>query len=126
MPWNFDNERPIYMQIMEKIKILIISENYKPGEKLPSVRDLASEASVNPNTMQKALQELEKEQLVYSQRTTGRFITENIQIIKKVRDSIAEENINNFFNSMESIGLNKKEAVDLALKSVKKGEDNGN
>lgn len=126
MPWNFDNERPIYMQIMEKIKILIISGNYKPGKKLPSVRDLASEASVNPNTMQKALQELEKEQLVYSQRTTGRFITENIQIIKKVRDSIAEENINNFFNSMESIGLNKKEAVELALKSVKKGEDNGN
>ena len=76
MPWNLDNDRPIYMQLMERIQQDIISGAYQPGDKLPSVRDLAVEAAVNPNTMQKALSELERCGLVYSQRTSGRFITD--------------------------------------------------
>ena len=77
MPWDLDNERPIYLQLMERIQQDIVSGVYKPGEKIPSVRDLALDAAVNPNTMQKALSELERSGLVYSQRTSGRFITED-------------------------------------------------
>ncbi len=83
MPWNLNSDRPIFMQIIEIIQLDIISGRYAPGEKLPSVRDLASEAAVNPNTMQKALSELERSGLVYSQRTSGRFITEDTKMIEK-------------------------------------------
>ena len=70
MPWELDNDRPIYLQLMERIQQDIVSGIYKPGDRLPSVRDLAVEAAVNPNTMQKALSELERSGLVYSQRTS--------------------------------------------------------
>ena len=73
MPWELDNDRPIYLQLMERIQQDIVSGIYKPGDRLPSVRDLAVEAAVNPNTMQKALSELERSGLVYSQRTSGRY-----------------------------------------------------
>ena len=75
MAWALINDRPIYLQLMERIQTDIVSGKYKPGEKLPSVRELALDAAVNPNTMQKALSELERIGLVYSQRTSGRFIT---------------------------------------------------
>ena len=84
MPWNLDSDRPIFIQIIERIQVDIISGLYKPGDKLPSVRELAQEASVNPNTMQKALSELERTGLVYSQRTSGRFITEDTAMINKI------------------------------------------
>ena len=87
MPWNLDNDRPIYLQLMERIQHDIISGVYQPGDKLPSVRDLAVEAAVNPNTMQKALSELERCGLVYSQRTSGRFITDDTAMIKKCAQS---------------------------------------
>lgn len=83
MPWDLDNDRPIYLQLMERIQHDIISGVYRPGDKIPSVRDLALEAAVNPNTMQKALSELERSGLVYSQRTSGRFITEDEKMLKK-------------------------------------------
>ena len=85
MPWELDNDRPIYLQLMERIQRDIISGVYKPGDKLPSVRDLAVEAAVNPNTMQKALSELERSGLVYAQRTSGRFITEDEAMLKKMK-----------------------------------------
>ena len=75
MSWNLDSSRPIYAQIIEKVSLDIVSGKYQPGDKLPSVRDLAAQAGVNPNTMQKALSELERENLVHSARTSGRFIT---------------------------------------------------
>ena len=77
MPWNLDSSRPIYTQLVERIQLDILAGKYQPGARLPSVRDLASEAGVNPNTMQKALAELERENLVHSARTSGRFITED-------------------------------------------------
>lgn len=77
MAWELDSDRPIFIQIVERIQMEIISGKYSPGDKLPSVRDLAAVAAVNPNTMQKALTELERTGLVYSQRTSGRFITED-------------------------------------------------
>ena len=81
MAWELDSDRPIFIQIVERIQMEIISGKYSPGDKLPSVRDLAAVAAVNPNTMQKALTELERTGLVYSQRTSGRFITEDAKMI---------------------------------------------
>ena len=83
MAWELDSDRPIFIQIVERIQMEIISGKYSPGDKLPSVRDLAAVAAVNPNTMQKALTELERTGLVYSQRTSGRFITEDAKMIEK-------------------------------------------
>ena len=89
MPWELDNDRPIYLQLMERIQQDIVSGIYKPGDRLPSVRDLAVEAAVNPNTMQKALSELERSGLVYSQRTSGRFITEDTRLLDEMKTSLA-------------------------------------
>ena len=113
MSWNFNDDRPIYIQLIEQIKLRIISGVYKTGEKLPSVRDMASDASVNPNTMQKALAELERTGLVFSQRTSGRFITEDSNMIKDIRNSLAKEQIEKFLYSMQKIGYTKQETIEL-------------
>lgn len=123
MIWNFDNDRPIYTQIIEHMKFFIISGELKPGSKLASVRDLASEAGVNPNTMQRALAELERTELVYSNRTSGRFITENEDIIKMTKTEVAEKNIQLFLDSMKKIGYDKNETLSL-LENYKKGDEN--
>ena len=81
MEYNFDNERPIYIQLVEMLKIEIISGRIKSGEKLPSVRDFAMKAKVNPNTMQKALSELERENLIYTERTNGKYVTDDNNLI---------------------------------------------
>lgn len=113
MSWNFNDDKPIYIQLMEQIQLRIVSGIYKAGEKLPSVRDIASEASVNPNTMQKALTELERTGLVFSQRTSGRFITEDINMIKDIKNSLAKDQIQNFLYNMEKIGYTKNETIEL-------------
>ena len=109
MPWNLNSDRPIFLQIVERIQMDIISGKYKPGDKLPSVRDLASEAAVNPNTMQKAFSELERTGLVYSQRTTGRFITEDTVMINELKASFAKEKITEFIALMQQLGFSKEE-----------------
>lgn len=123
MAWELDNDRPIYLQIMERIERDIISGRYQAGEKLPSVRELAMEAAVNPNTMQKALQELERNGLVYAQRTSGRFITEDEALLKQTRKSIAEQQIEGFLNTMKQLGFTTKEVIDLLNEeTVKEGQ----
>ena len=119
MSWNFTNDRPIYMQLMEKIQLKIICGDYKPGEKLPSVRNIASNASVNPNTMQKALTELEKTGLVFSKRTSGRFITEDSNMIENMKKNLAKEQINDFLKSMEKIGYTKEQTIELVETIIK-------
>lgn len=111
--WEFKDDRPIYLQLMEQIQLNIISGVYTVGEKLPSVRELAGEASVNPNTVQKALSELERTGLIFSQRTNGRFITEDIEMIKNMKNDLAKEQIEIFLNNMEKIGYNKKDTIKL-------------
>ena len=113
MPWDLDNDRPIYLQIMERIQQDIISGVYKPGDKLPSVRDLAVEAAVNPNTMQKALSELERSGLVYAQRTSGRFITEDLTMVEKTKQNLASMQIREFLEKMEHIGFTKEAIIQL-------------
>lgn len=126
MSWNLKTDRPIYTQLLEYIQIFIISGKYKPGEKLPSVRDLAEEASVNPNTMQKALAELERVGLVYTQRTNGRFITEDETIIHKLKENIAQAQIKEFFDNMELLGFSIQESIQLIIDSGRERENECN
>ena len=84
--FDFDSNRPIYIQLVEQLELYIISGKIPPGERLPSVRDLAIQAKVNPNTMQRALAELEDAKLIHTERTNGKFITENIKHIQKYRE----------------------------------------
>ncbi len=121
MTWNLDNNMPIYLQLMEQIQRDIISGKYGPGDKLPSVRELAVEAAVNPNTMQKALSELERGGLVYSQRTSGRFITEDEELIKELKREQAGKYLAEFFENMRSLGL-KEEEIRVLFEEAMKGE----
>ena len=123
MIWSLKEDRPIYSQLVEHIKLGIISGTWLSGEKLPSVRDLAEEAGVNPNTMQRALSDLEREGLVYSKRTSGRYITEDNTMIESVRDAIASENINSFIESMKKLGFTPEQTLDAFKKAVEGGEN---
>jgi len=107
----FDNERPIYVQLVEKIRLEIISGRLKSGERLLSVRELAITARVNPNTMQKALVELEDEGLVYTERTNGKFVTEDKELVEKIKNELAKEKVNNYLNDMKNIGITYNEAL---------------
>lgn len=118
MTWELSSDRPIYSQIIDKIKTDIISGKYPAGSKIPSVRELATEASVNPNTMQKALAELEKEGLLFSQRTSGRYITEDQNMINEIRTQLAIDIIASFFKKMNSIGYSNEEALALIQKAA--------
>lgn len=113
MTWNFNSTTPIYIQIIEHIQLSIAVGEFKAGEKLLSVRELAAEAEVNPNTMQKALSELERNGLLYTQRTSGRFITQNSETIAKLRKQLATEHIELFLNKMEQLGYSYNESVTL-------------
>lgn len=110
MDYFFDNERPIYIQIVEKLKAEIVSGRLKQGERLPSVRELAVMARVNPNTMQKALVELENEGLVYTERTNGKFVTTNKELITKIQKELAKDKVINFLIDMKNIGITENEA----------------
>ncbi|MEA4972848.1 MAG: GntR family transcriptional regulator [Candidatus Metalachnospira sp.] len=122
MVWSFKEDRPIYSQLVEQIKINIVSGEWALGSKLPSVRDLAEQAGVNPNTMQRALSDLEREGLVYSKRTSGRFITEDEKMTQNVREAIAAENINVFVESMKMLGFTPDETLHVFEKAIKGGE----
>lgn len=109
MSWTFDNKKPIYLQIMERIKLQIVSHTLEPNQQLPTVRELASEAGVNPNTIQRALSDLEREGFVYSKRTTGRFVTEDKELIAQSRKQLSEEELEHFVSSMIHFGYEKEE-----------------
>ena len=111
MEYIFDNERPIYIQLVEKLKAQIISGKLKQGERLPSVRELALIARVNPNTMQKALAELENEGLIYTERTNGKFVTQNKELIEKVKRELAKEKVEKYLNDMQNIGMTYEDAI---------------
>ncbi len=123
MPWNLDSDRPIFIQILERIRIDIISGKYKPGDKLPSVRELAAEAAVNPNTMQRAFAELERTGLVYSKRTSGRFITEDKEMIERLKTDIAKDKIRLFFESMKQLGYGAEQTLQLMSRFMEGEEE---
>ena len=111
MEFSFDNERPIYIQLVELIRIEIVSGKFKKGERIPSVRELALMMKVNPNTMQKALNELENQKLIYTERTNGKFVTEDEELIENIKKELAKEKVNNYLDSMNSIGISFEESL---------------
>ena len=113
MDWSFRNDQPIYSQLIQRLTEAIVSGVYAPGEKLPSVRELALEAGVNPNTVQRSLTELEREGLVFSQRTAGRFVTENENMIVNAKLRIADERVSEFLRSMKTLGCGRQEIISL-------------
>lgn len=119
MTWKFDNDKPIYLQLVEELKLKIISKELPAGSKLPSVRDFAAEAGVNPNTMQRALAELETMQLVSTKRTSGRFVTEDEAYIKTLRSHYAEKQIHALICSLYQLGYNQQELITLIELSLK-------
>lgn len=116
MAWDLDADRPIYAQLVERIQMQIVSGQYPPGGKLPSVRDLAAVAAVNPNTMQKAFAELERSGLIITQRTNGRTVTEDEAMIRNIRENLAKEHVDNFFIKMKELGYTEQEAAELIKK----------
>lgn len=123
MPWNLDSSRPIYLQIIERVQMDIITGRYQPGDKLPSVRDLAQEAAVNPNTMQKALSELERSGLIYSQRTSGRFITEDKELIHQMKKELAAAEVSAFVAHMKQLGITPEEIRQLLAETIEAEEN---
>ena len=111
MEFIFDNERPIYLQLVEQLIIFIVSGKFKPGDKIPSVRDLALQAKVNPNTMQKALQDLEDKELIYTERTNGKFVTNNRKKIDNFKKALALEKVNKYVDEMNNIGISYEDSI---------------
>ena len=111
MKWQFSNDAPIYAQLIEQIKVGIVSGAFPPGERLPSVRDLATEAGVNPNTVQRAFAELEREGYLYSQRTTGRYVTEDCQKLSSLRVGLGRKYIKELFDRLSGLGLSTDDIV---------------
>ena len=112
MAWNFNDNAPIYLQIVSTLKGNIASGAYPSGSRLPSVRDLAMEAGVNPNTMQRALAELERSGLVNSQRTAGRFITQDAEALTRLRRSMSEQIISELFARLRALGMSDAQILE--------------
>ncbi|PKM60195.1 GntR family transcriptional regulator [Acetobacterium malicum] len=121
MKWYIDSDRPIYKQLVEQIELRIISGVYAPGDKLESVREMAMDAGVNPNTMQKALAELERMELVFAQRTSGRFITEDLKVIEEAKKNLAVQEIGAFLEKMKKLGMGRNEILVL-MEKIEEGE----
>lgn len=113
MAWTLDSDRPIYAQLMERLKTDIVSGVYPAGARLPSVRELAATAAVNPNTMQKAFAELERTGLIKTMRTSGRIVTEDTIMINQTRKELAMEQVDQFLTRMSKLGFEKQEIIEL-------------
>jgi len=122
MEWRFHNDAPIYAQLVEQLTLRIITTVYSPGQRLPSVRDLAVEAGVNPNTMQRALGELERTGLVFSQRTSGRFVTEDVSRIQDAKEEIAGKKLTAFLADMGVLGYDAETLAELIRQAGDKEE----
>lgn len=122
MAWNLQSDRPIYAQLVEQIQRMIVTGVFPAGSRLPSVRELAVEAAVNPNTMQRALARLEEDGLLYTQRTSGRYVTEETNRIMQAKEAMAGEFIRQFIENMEKLGYTREQAMEL-IKRQKEEEE---
>ena len=118
MAWNLDSDRPIYLQLVERLQLQIVSGQYPKGAKLPSVRELAAEAAVNPNTLQKAFAELERSGLVNTQRTSGRNVTEDEALIEELRRKLAKESAGEYRDRMQKLGYAGEDAIEFLRQSM--------
>lgn len=119
MAWSFQSDRPVYLQIADRIKKTVLSGGYSAGEQIPTVRQLALEAAVNPNTVQRAFTELESEGIIISRGTTGRYVTEDLQIVEACRKKMAEEIVADFMENISQLSITLEEAIAL-IKEAKK------
>ena len=125
MEWKFNNDAPIYAQLIAQVRQGIASGIFSPGEQLKPVRELALEAGVNPNTVQRALSELEREGLLFTQRTAGRFVTEDLAVITDVRSGLAKEHAGRFLDAMSNLGYKNSEIIDIIKNSMEENENAG-
>ena len=119
MPWELKSDRAIYTQLIEQIELMIFSGIYPPGSKLPSVRDMAQDAAVNPNTMQRALARLEEDGLIITHRTSGRSITEDGNMIKKAKTRLAQQQVADFLEKMQKLGFDQKDVLSILTDMLK-------
>ena len=122
MQWKFDGNAPIYTQLVDQMKLGIVSGEWIPGQRIPAVRELAVDAGVNPNTMQRALQELERQGLMFAQRTSGRFVTEDREMIEDAKRTLANRHISAFIRQMQALGYTRQEIVAM-LEESERGEE---
>ncbi len=122
MGWKFSSDKPIYIQIIDQVEWMIISGKYVLGDRLLSVRDLATEAGVNPNTIQKALTELEKKGLLITNRTNGKFITDDKELVQQIKAEKAANYITELLKNMYDLGYDKKAVQDLLSKQMEELE----
>lgn len=125
MAWQFTSNRPIYLQLVDEIESRILNGAYEKGMRLPSVRELAMLASVNPNTMQRALAELESMGLISTQRTSGRNVTTDEAVVERAREAKARGLIETFLAQMSALGLEKREVLGLLNREEAKEEQHG-
>ena len=123
MEWHFDDNMPIYTQLVYQIKFAIVSGELSPGEKIPSVRDLAAEAQVNPNTMQRAMTELEREGLLISGGTSGRSVTQEQSVLEEMRRQALQELARECAEKFKVFGLTPGQAAQLLLSLENEKED---
>ncbi len=121
MEWQFNEGSPIYVQLTQEIEMQIARGVYKAGDRMPAVRELAMEAGVNPNTVQRAMADLEREGLIYTERTSGRFVTKDEERIKQLRKKLAQMTIAEFYEKMKQLGMSHEEMVQ-ALETFLKEE----
>lgn len=113
MAWTFSGDRPVYLQIAERIEQSVLSGIYPPGGQIPSVRQLALEAAVNPNTVQHAFTELENHGIILSRGTQGRFVTEDTETIEVCRRAMAQKYVRSFLRDLEQLGITKEQAITM-------------
>ena len=123
MRWNLDNNTPLYLQIADKIMLGIVSGEYPPGSRIDSVRDWAVQTGVNPNTMQRALSKLEDDGLLLTNRTAGKYVTEDIQMIETIKRELARQYVESFMASMKQMGFSADEIASHIQSEAKKGDD---
>ncbi len=113
MAWKFTSDKPVYLQIADRLTKSVLSGEFKPGEQIPSVRQLALEAAVNPNTIQHAFTELENNGLIISKNTVGRFVTDDKSIIEECRNELAKNIVKDFIKNMTQLSITPDQAIKI-------------
>ena len=122
MEWNITGGRPVYVQLVEQLELALLNGTFPPGSRVPPVRELAAEAGVNPNTMQRALQEMESQNLLQAQRTAGRPVTADAEVLHQLRSLRAAALAAEFIRRMKGLGLDQAEIRDLLRKAAEEEE----
>ena len=123
MEWSIVAGRPVYLQLIEQLELAIVVGEYPPGEKIPGVRDLAAQAQVNPNTMQRALAELERLELIRTQRTAGRTVTEDLARIDREKRRLAQAGIDAFWQALAQLGYDRAQALELLQQDLRQTKE---